>query len=243
MSAKQAPELKADYFDVRLTQQELSLDHGLDATAGHCLVPCTLTLMAHGEEDFDAAPVEVATLEYFLLSANDGWSSQDYFEALDSVDSDVAEFMNVLTDGDGEINLYPESLLEELGAVNLGGPIALLNTLVVAEQWRGRGLGLALLAHALRYQLGGCPFAVMSAWPMQYGRSRPDGEDELKEWLDEKGYAGLPGSMEQAAGKLASLYESLGFKKLSQPSEGRWMILSFAYNHEEEWAKAIAAAH
>jgi len=243
MGKTRAPVPGVDYYyEVRKSSQDLSLGHDDDPTAGHCLMPHTLTLVAGDLGDLDAPPnMVVGSLDYYVLSQYEDWSALDYYEALDSIDSDVASFLSVLTDDDGNANPVPEHVADQFEA-NFMAPVALLATLTVAAPWRGRGLGAALLAHALRYHLSGYSYAVLCAVPLQFGGARPDDPAQVAKWLKAAGYADLPGTRQQATAKLQAFYKKLGFERLKRPRGGSWMALSFAYNHQKKWEKAIRQA-
>lgn len=226
-----------DFFTVEQTPQELTLDHAGDPTLGHCLRPIELILKSIREDDTEE---EVAKLMYYQLASFDKWGSIDYFEALDSVDSDTAKFIPHLTDEYGRVDPYNELLSSELEWFNCTGPVALIHMIKVQPGWHRRGLGRALLAHALRYQMEGYSHAIILPYPLQYGSERPDDPVECKTWLDSNGYH-FQGSEQDCTQVLVNLYRSLGFRELPAPLDSVCMGLSFAYNYDELWSKAITA--
>lgn len=208
---------------------------------GLCLMQRTLELRAcHVDAPANDPGTPVATLRYGLLHGIDHWHAEDVLVALDASPED-AEFLDVLwCSKTGSADPYPRAVEKQLLDINYSGPVALLKHLYVEPAWRGRGLGLALLSHFLKYQENGCAYALLRAAPMQFGGARPSDEAERSTWIREHGLHRSRASEKASIKKLQELYARLGFSPLK--GHPGWMVLSFAANNSEEWNNALDEA-
>lgn len=224
------------HYLVRDSSVTLNLDPGNDQTKGHYLVPHTLSLVAKGNRTDACHEVVVGKLDYYSL-ANRGLSSDEYFEVLDR--HDTSDFLDVLCDDGGHVSPFPARIVDLLGDVNYTGPVTLLRSLIIEAPWRGRGLGVALLAHALNYRMAGHSHAILNVTPLQSRRFQPKDALESAAWLRYWGFDGFTCTQCEATEKLEDVFVKLGFKYLDAPGNDCWMALSFSHDHDKAWMRAL----
>lgn len=185
--------------------------------------------------------VTLARLDGYVLSGSPRWSPEDRSDALDSVNGELARFCDVLSHRGRVLTCAPRIRSMMSGrSIRYGSPVAILSDLVVPSAFRGRGFGLGLLSHVFACELEGCDYALLNAYPMQWGCERLGlPEDGQARWLRDRDFADLKGDLNAGKKKLAALYASVGFKKI--PKHPGYMMVDLTANHEDAWSEAIDA--
>lgn len=226
-------------FVVRTSGDATPLYDNGDPTAGHCLSSLAFELVARRVTESESpqeGEIVVASLEGYLLNRS-LWGDTAIGDALDSIDDDTADFLSVFKADNENVDFSLRHLEEQFFLDSPSGPVVLLSKLAVPTQWRGNGLGSALLAHVLRYRCAGADCAILKPYPLQFGSGCPDAPMAAKQWMEERGHGRFGNDLDKAQKRLIKLYASLGFALIK--GKAPWMLLSFAEEHGRAWTHAL----
>ena len=141
--------------------------------------------------------------------AHSGGSAQSYFEVLDKFGliKSYPALLNTMSSGKDDYQSQKRN----------GNKLLLFDHLVISPEYRGRNLGLAVMARLIYHFAGDSNLVVIHPFPTQYsGSAHRDGEPEPSPYGDM--------SIEEATNKLVRHWAQIGFEQVS----GHWpyMIMS-----------------
>ena len=164
--------------------------------------------------DWDAGIGEEIIMGQFLfyildpLAHSEG-SAQSYFEVLDKFGliKSYPALLNTMSSGKDDYQSQKRN----------GNKLLLFDHLVISPEYRGRNLGLAVMARLIYHFAGDSNLVVIHPFPTQYsGSAHRDGEPEPSP------YGNM--SIEDATNKLVCHWAQIGFEQVS----GHWpyMVMS-----------------
>lgn len=87
--------------------------------------------------------------------------------------------------------------------------LLILDRLLIAPEWRGRGIGLHALVGLMHWLQPGAGVAAIKPYPLQFEAGHQDPHDPERPWID-----GFKGNFRTCRAKLCRYYAQLGFKRV-----------------------------
>ena len=157
-----------------------------------------------------------AQLKLLLIAAasNHGWDAEILFDSSESL---MQLGCKIYDFESGDIN---QELLYELDFDLFNEDIAILTSLEILPEYRGMGLGKAMVRDICRNYSGSCGLLIVEIFPLQHDEGYyPD-----KDWHDQMEYNKMEKDFERSELKIKAFYKSLGFKFIESIPEVMFIV-------------------